>query len=169
MTNGKDVKAIRKHFDPSFTMKASSALRPVIGEAVDTWIESLQVGQSLDLMDSGLDDITIKLAMYSSYGEEITKTHLPDIKRLLGLYNDAMAPSKNRFSRFFATFFPGITQRWPSFEIQKFKNEWEKLHGDLLERREKGELKDKDVLFFLLHDQIQAGIIDLSYEQVEEI
>ena len=170
VTHGRDkVKAYRGHFEPYFSSKAIASLHPIIGEAVDTWIKSLPTGRSLDLMKSDLTSVPLRVLVASTYGDDVMRHHLGDIKRLLRLHNIALAPGSSGLRQMFMSFIQKYVCDWPSPEVRHFNEEWEKFHSKMLEEREKHGWENPQALFFLLHDHIKAGMVDLSYKQVSSV
>ena len=166
MTHGRDkVKEHRGQFDPHFSNKAVTTLHPIIGEVVDTWIESLPVGESLDLLDAGLTDVPLYTITCATYGQNVMRTQMPEVRRLVKLFNKALGSSRNYFGQI-TSLVHKYFRDWPIPEVEKFNIEWEMFHQRLVENREKKECTENEGFFLLIYDRIKAGLTALTYKQV---
>ena len=88
--------------------------------------------------------------------------HLVEIKSIFRLHCDAMLHTTRPFIDF--PYWSQITGADKT--AKKFNKTWIKFHENLLEERKQGIVKNCDGLFFLLWDNMQEGVCNLTEREV---
>ena len=167
VTHGRDeVRKYRGYFEPYFTTSSVWNVSPIIGEATRDWIQSLPINKAVDLYASGLTSVPLHVLTCMTYGEDVMRRHLAEIKQLIVVHNEALMDTSSLFNKFRLPFLRKSLSNSPSPKAAEFNRKWRDFHEMLIREREEKILTSADGIYFTLYDHIRSGTVNLTNKQV---
>ncbi|XP_068719783.1 uncharacterized protein [Montipora capricornis] len=170
-SHGRDeVKRCRGPFEKYFSTEVVSKTLRVIGQECKSFMESLPVGQPVDLQTGGLADVTLRVLVHVVYGEDVLNKFFQRILELSGLLQGAVDMLNVGETRLpFYSLLPTKANQ----KARRFNEAWNEFNRFLFKEYEEGRLDAGDGFFFAMMELLKTHALEMDekelFHSVDEI
>ena len=165
-SHGRDeVKRCRGPFEKYFSTEVVSKTLRVIGQECKSFMESLPVGQPVDLQTGGLADVTLRVLVHVVYGEDVLNKFFQRILELSGLLQGAVDMLNVGETRLpFYSLLPTKANQ----KARRFNEAWNEFNRFLFKEYEEGRLDAGDGFFFAMMELLKTHALEMDEKEVCE-
>lgn len=163
-SHGRDeVKRCRGPFEKYFSTEVVSSRLKVIGRECKSFIETLPLGNPVDLQRGGLADVTLRVLVHVVYGEEVLERYFQRVVELSDLLQGAVDMFNVGETRLpFYSLLPTKANQ----KARRFNEAWDEFNRFLFKEYEEGRLNAGDGFFFGMMEQLKIHALEMHEKEL---
>ena len=163
-SHGRDeVKRCRGPFEKYFSSTTTANHMAVIGRECQAFLNTLPIGESIDLKVYRLEDVTLRVITYAVYGDEVLQKYFHKIVELQYMLLETLDLINIGTTRlpFYSKF-----QAKTNNKVAAFNEAWTRFNRFLFTLFEEGKITGGGGLFFETMALLKTHALDIDEEEV---